>query len=50
MCVNAPVVQINDDYYEDLDSNNFSKILEDLKAGNKTKIGSQKGRRASEPG
>jgi NADH-quinone oxidoreductase subunit E len=46
-CVNAPVVQINDDFAEDLTSENFLKILEDLKAGKKFKIGSQIGRQCS---
>jgi NADH-quinone oxidoreductase E subunit len=40
-CVNAPVVQINDDYFEDLNTDNFLKILEDLKNGKQVKIGSQ---------
>ena len=30
-CVNAPVVQINDDYYEELDSEKMGKILHKLK-------------------
>ena len=30
-CCNAPMVQINDDYYEDLDENSFKKLLTDLK-------------------
>lgn len=30
-CVNAPVVQINDDYYEDLDGKKFAKVIEGLK-------------------
>ena len=30
-CCNAPMVQINDDYYEDLDEESFKKILQDLK-------------------
>ena len=46
-CVNAPMVQINDDYYEDLDENNFKKIMEDLKNNIKTKKGSQIGRKSS---
>jgi NADH-quinone oxidoreductase subunit E len=46
-CVNAPVVQINDDFAEDLTSENFSKILDDLKAGKKFKVGSQVGRQCS---
>ena len=48
-CANAPVVQINNDYVEDLDQKNFKKILDDLKSGKLIKIGSQIGRRASEP-
>lgn len=48
-CVNAPIVQINDDYYEDLSAENMHKILEDLSAGKKTKIGSYAGRHSSEP-
>jgi NADH-quinone oxidoreductase subunit E len=48
-CVNAPVVQINDDYYEDLDAESMSTILDDLAKGQKPKIGSQKSRHTSEP-
>ena len=48
-CVNAPVVQINDDFVEDLTVNNFLKILEDLKNGKTFKIGSQIGRKCSAP-
>ncbi len=46
-CVNAPVVQINDDFAEDLTSENFLQILEDLKAGKEFKVGSQIGRQCS---
>jgi NADH-quinone oxidoreductase E subunit len=48
-CVNAPVVQINDDFAEDLTSENFLQILEDLKAGKEFKVGSQVGRQCSAP-
>lgn len=48
-CVNAPMVQINDDYYEDLDEEIFDKLLDDLKAGKKIRIGSQTGRQCSAP-
>lgn len=48
-CANAPVVQINDDYVEDLTSESFLQILQDLKEGKSYKIGSQIGRRCSEP-
>ncbi|WP_424361923.1 NAD(P)H-dependent oxidoreductase subunit E [Methylocystis parvus] len=43
-CCNAPMVQINDDYYEDLTPENFEKLLDDLAAGRPVKTGSQKGR------
>lgn len=46
-CVNAPMVQINDDYYEDLTSETMVEILTYLAQGMKPKIGSQKGRKAS---
>ncbi len=48
-CCNAPMVQINDDYYEDLDAANFSRLLDDLAAGRPVTVGSQKGRVSSEP-
>jgi NADH-quinone oxidoreductase subunit E len=48
-CVNAPMVQINDDYYEDLTPENFDRLLDDLAAGKKPKIGSQTGRQGSAP-
>lgn len=48
-CCNAPMVQINDDYYEDLTTENFEKLLDDLAAGRPVKTGSQIGRKGSEP-
>jgi NADH-quinone oxidoreductase subunit E len=48
-CCNAPMVQINEDYYEDLTPENFEKLLGDLAAGRPVKIGSQQGRVTSEP-
>jgi NADH-quinone oxidoreductase subunit E len=48
-CCNAPMVQINEDYYEDLTPGNFEKLLGDLAAGRPVKIGSQQGRVTSEP-
>ncbi len=48
-CVNAPMMQIGDDYYEDLDGETTKKILGTLKAGGTPPSGSQIGRRASEP-
>src|SRR5580658_6321375 len=48
-CCNAPMVQINDDYIEDLNPENFAKLLDDLAAGNPVHLGSQTGRVSSEP-
>ncbi|MBX9760349.1 MAG: NADH-quinone oxidoreductase subunit NuoE [Beijerinckiaceae bacterium] len=48
-CCNAPMVQINDDYYEDLTVENFDKLLDDLAAGRPVKVGSQTGKVSSEP-
>ncbi|MBV9051600.1 MAG: NADH-quinone oxidoreductase subunit NuoE [Hyphomicrobiales bacterium] len=48
-CCNAPMVQINYDYYEDLDPASFGKLLDDLAAGRPVKTGSQTGRVCSEP-
>ncbi|MAI62799.1 MAG: NADH-quinone oxidoreductase subunit E [Micavibrio sp. TMED27] len=46
-CVNAPMVQINDDYYEDLTPESMKEIIDLLSEDMKPKIGSQKGRKAS---
>ena len=48
-CCNAPMVQINDDYYEDLTPENFNKLLDDLAEGKPVQKGSQIGRKSSEP-
>lgn len=48
-CVNAPMVQINDDYYEDLTPEVMVNIMEDLKAGKKPAKGPQNGRTGSCP-
>ena len=48
-CSNAPMAQINDDYYEDLTPENFAALLDDLAAGRPVKTGSQSGRVSSEP-
>jgi NADH-quinone oxidoreductase E subunit len=48
-CVNAPMMQINDDYYEDLDQGSTESILNELRAGGTPKTGSQNGRFGSEP-
>lgn len=46
-CVNAPVIQINDDFYEDLSSETMKHILQQLKTGKKQKTGSQTNRQGS---
>ncbi len=46
-CVNAPMVQINDDYYEDLTSETMSEIIDLLAEDMKPKKGSQSGRKGS---
>src|SRR3546814_14972680 len=48
-CVNAPVVQINDDYYDDLDAAGIIKVLDALKPGKQPPIGSQTGRQGPAP-
>ena len=48
-CVNAPMVQINDDYFEDLDASKMVQVLEQLAAGKDIAIGSQSGRSGSAP-
>jgi len=47
-CVNAPIIQINDDFYEDLDYETTSLLLDDLRNGEATKPGSVIGRNQSE--
>jgi NADH-quinone oxidoreductase subunit E len=48
-CVNAPVVQINDDFYEDLDPPKLEALLDALARGEKPPFGSQTGRQGSAP-
>ncbi|KAF8783224.1 NADH dehydrogenase flavoprotein like [Argiope bruennichi] len=48
-CVNAPMLQINDNYYEDLSLDDVDEILNDLKAGRIPKAGPRSGRLACEP-
>jgi len=48
-CVNAPVMQVNDDLYEDLTYDKAKAVLEALLRGEKPPIGSQIGRQASCP-
>ena len=48
-CVNAPMMQINDDYYEDLDEASTKSILTELAQGVLPKVGSQISRTSCEP-
>ena len=48
-CVNAPMMQINDDYFEDLDEKKLEKIIETIKKDQKIQPGSYRGRTSSEP-
>ena len=48
-CVNAPMMQINDDYYEDLDENITLNIFTELRYGKTPKPGSQIARNTCEP-
>ena len=48
-CVNAPMMQINDDYYEDLDKEKTLKILDQILKGETPKPGSYRGRMNNEP-
>jgi NADH-quinone oxidoreductase E subunit len=48
-CVNAPVLQVNDDFYEDLDGPATEVLLDALGAGNVPPPGSAIGRHGSEP-
>ena len=48
-CSNAPMVQINDDNFEDLDYDSTTAILEALARGESPKAGPQNGRKSSEP-
>lgn len=48
-CCNAPMVQINNDYYEDLTPENFTALLDNLRNGRPVKVGPQIDRSCSEP-
>ena len=48
-CINAPMMQINDDYYEDLDEEKAEKIITQIQNGEKPLPGSYRGRKNSEP-
>jgi len=48
-CINAPMMQVNEDYYEDLNTKQFESIVKDILKDKKPKAGSYRGRVNSEP-
>ena len=48
-CVNAPILQVNDDFYEDLDAASTEALLDALAAGKQPPVGSVTGRQGSMP-
>ena len=48
-CVNAPMIQINDDYFEDLDPQKLEKIIDQINNNQKPVPGSYRGRLSAEP-
>lgn len=48
-CVNAPILQVNDDFYEDLDGPSTEALLDALRQGQPPPVGSLNGRRGSAP-
>ena len=48
-CVNSPMVQINNDYFEDLDEKTFSNIIDQVEKDQQPKPGSYRGRLSAEP-
>ena len=48
-CVNAPIVKINEDYFEDLDLNSMNELINKINNNKKIKIGPQSSRKGSEP-
>ena len=48
-CVNAPMMQINEDYYEDLDEKSAVKIIDSILEDKPLKSGSYRGRKSAAP-
>jgi NADH-quinone oxidoreductase E subunit len=48
-CVNAPILQVNDDFYEDLDGAKTEALLDALREGRPPPVGSLAGRGGSAP-
>lgn len=48
-CVNAPILQVDDDFYEDMDAERVAELLAALRRGERPKPGSMAGRQTSAP-
>jgi NADH-quinone oxidoreductase E subunit len=48
-CVNAPILQVDDDFYEDMDAEKVSELLAALRRGERPARGSMTGRQTSAP-
>ena len=48
-CVNGPMMQINDDYFEDLDEKNMNKVLDLILNDKQPNSGSYRNRKSAEP-
>jgi len=48
-CVNAPILQVDDDFYEDMDADRVTQLLDALRRGERPKPGSMTGRQTSAP-
>lgn len=48
-CVNAPILQVGDDFYEDMDADRTKQLLDALRRGERPKPGSMSGRQTSAP-
>ena len=48
-CVNAPILQVDDDFYEDMDAERVASLLAALRRGERPAAGSMTGRQNSAP-
>ncbi len=48
-CINAPMIQVNKDYYEDLDKSSMEKIINSLMGDKPLKPGSYRVRKSNSP-
>jgi NADH-quinone oxidoreductase subunit E len=48
-CVNAPILQVDDDFYEDMDAERTRALIEALRRGERPQPGSMAGRQTSAP-